>query len=119
MVIAVTGTNVQLYCAVSGSDSEPASPSHDSHLGSAAAEAGAAAAQAASSPSAPAAAAEPAMEREDWMTKSFPKAAASADAVPLPGAKPVDKKVYCWLTSLPQTILMQPHSVRIKWLQLP
>ncbi|KAL3152781.1 hypothetical protein ABBQ38_012367 [Trebouxia sp. C0009 RCD-2024] len=30
------------------------------------------------------------IEREDWMTKSFPKAAASAEAVPLPGAKPGD-----------------------------
>ena len=40
------------------------------------------------------------MEREDWMTKSFPKAAANADAVPLPGAKPDDKKVFCRLKSL-------------------
>jgi hypothetical protein len=91
---------VQLYCADSGSDSEPASPSYDPNLESAATGAGAAAALAASLPSAPAAAAEPAMEREDWMTKSFPKAAASADAVPLPGAKPVEKKVRCWLKSL-------------------
>jgi len=98
--VLMYSVNVQLYCADSGSDSEPASPSHDPNLESAAAEAGAAAAHAASSPSAPAAAAGPAMEREDWMTKSFPKAAASADAVTLPGAKPVDKKVYCWLTSL-------------------
>lgn len=93
---------MQLYCADSGSDSEPASPSHDLNLESAATEAGAAAAQAASSPSAPAAAAGPAVEREDWMTKSFPKAAASADAVPLPGAKPVDKQV-CWWLNLPVT----------------
>ncbi|DBA82401.1 TPA: hypothetical protein ACH3X2_14270 [Trebouxia sp. C0005] len=76
----------------SGSDSEPASPSHDPIWESAAAEAGAAAARAAASPSAPAVAAGPAVEREDWMTKSFPKAAANTDAVPLPGAKPVDKK---------------------------
>ncbi|KAL0044021.1 hypothetical protein WJX82_003090 [Trebouxia sp. C0006] len=77
----------------SGSDSEPASPSYDPNVGSAAATGtGAAAAQAAALPSAPAAAAGPAVEREDWMTKSFPKAAASADAVPLPGAKPDDKK---------------------------
>ena len=29
------------------------------------------------------------------MTKSFPKAAANADAVPLPGAKPIGEKVRC------------------------
>lgn len=93
----------QLYCADSGSDSEPVSPSHDPNLESAATEAAAAAA---SLSSAPAAAAGPAVEREDWMTKSFPKAAASVDAVPLPGAKPVDKMVYCWLTSLFLKILL-------------
>lgn len=91
---------MQLYRADSGSDSEPASPSHDPIWESAAAEAGAAAARAAASPSAPAVAAGPAVEREDWMTKSFPKAAANTDAVPLPGAKPVDKKVCCRLKSL-------------------
>ncbi len=98
--VLLQNVNVQLYCADSGSDSEPASPSHDPNLESAATEAGAAAAQAASSPSAAAAAPAPAVEREDWMTKSFPKAAASADAVPLPGAKPVEQKVLGWLTSL-------------------
>ncbi|DBA83040.1 TPA: hypothetical protein ACH3X1_006813 [Trebouxia sp. C0004] len=75
------------------SDGEPAGPLHEQNLETAAAEASATAAQAASSPSAPAATAGPATEREDWMTKSFPKASASADAVPLPGAKPDEKMV--------------------------
>ena len=63
-------------------------------------EGGAAAAQAAESPAPPAAAAASSVEREDWMTKSFPKAAANADHVPLPGAKPVEKKVECTHSSV-------------------
>ena len=75
------------YTADSGSDSEAASPSH-----APAAATEAAASAAASSPADAAAASN--VQREDWMTKSFPKAAANADAVPLPGAKPVEKKVW-------------------------
>lgn len=33
------------------------------------------------------------VEREDWMTKSFPQAASKADDVALPGAKVDDSKV--------------------------
>lgn len=97
--------------AGSDSDSEPGSPLRDSPTAP-----GTAATSAATSAAAPAAVSEavpPAqqdnpgarhVEREDWMTKSFPKAAAQADDVPLPGAKPDDKKVCAFPNTRQHTV---------------
>ena len=77
--------------AGSDSDSEPDSPLDDPTS----------APDAAATPAATSAADPPQQDptdaktvgREDWMTKSFPKAAASAEALPLPGAKADNTKV--------------------------
>ena len=81
----------------SDSDSDSAGPSNNAALQlpasrSEAADAAGPAADTAGSESAARSA--DAAVREDWMTKSFPKAAANADALPLPGAKPEDQKVH-------------------------
>ena len=106
------------YDADSGSESEPASPSHEPHTASAAMAGRAAAAQAAESPAPPAAAAASTVEREDWMTKSFPKAAANADNVPLPGAKPVEKKVECTNSSVFTQFWEFVTNIQAPWYQL-
>lgn len=85
-----------IQIAGSDSDSEPGSPLHDSPS---AAEAAATPATALAAVSAAAPAAQQdapgarSVRREDWMTKSFPKAAAKADDVALLGAEPDGKKV--------------------------
>lgn len=106
------------YDADSGSDNEPASPSHEPETASVAVEGGAAAAQGAEAPAAPAAAAASTVEREDWMTKSFPKAAANADHVPLPGAKPVEKKVECTHSSVFTQFWGFVTKIQAPWYQL-
>ena len=85
-----------IQIAGSDSDSEPGSPLTNPPSATEAA-ATPAATSAAVSAAAPAAQQDApgarSVEREDWMTKSFPKVASKTDEVALPGAKADDNKV--------------------------